>query len=348
MNEDNEKKGNTVIGPSELRQDPVSGEWVVIATGRAKRPHDFKAAPRGRQTDHKDACPFETRFPDVYAAYGPDGTLADDTDWWVQVVPNKYPAFVHGACPIIREEGPYRITDGIGRHDVIITADHDRPMGKQTPAEAAVVLAAYQDRFRAITEDPCIRYVSVFHNHGPAAGATIAHPHSQIIATPVVPPDISRSIAGSLAYAEAHGGACVHCAVLRHELRDGSRIVYENSEAVVLAPFASKTAFELRVMPRRHAAHFEGADAATREGVAEALAVSLARLANGLGDPDYNFFLHTAPVGDAEPSPHYHWHFEIIPKTAVWAGFEIGTGIEISTIAPEEAAKFLRGSTISP
>lgn len=344
MSEDSEKKGGPVIGPSELRQDPVSGEWVVIATGRAKRPHDFKSPPRDSAPDRRDACPFEQRFSDAYAAYAGDGAPAG-SDWWVQVVPNKYPAFVHGACPVIREEGPYRITDGIGRHDVIITADHDRPMGKQTPAEIAVVLTAYQDRFRAITEDPCIRFVSVFHNHGPAAGATITHPHSQVIATPVIPPDIARSIAGSLAYAEAHGGACVHCAVVRHELRDGRRVVYENSEAVVLAPFASKTAFELRVLPRRHAAHFEGTDAAMREGVADALAVSLARLGRGLGDPDYNFFLHTAPVGDVEPSPHYHWHFEIVPKTAVWAGFEIGTGIEISTIAPEEAAKFLRDMT---
>ena len=341
MNEDAEQTKHPSHAPSELRQDPVSGEWVVIATGRAKRPQDFASAPQKRATPSAYPCPFEVLFPNAHSVYARDGgTNADE--WLVQVVPNKYPAFVGGACPVLREVGPYRVTDGIGFHEVVITREHARPLGVQTSTEAELVLRAYQDRFRAIKADSCMRYISVFHNHGPLAGATIEHPHSQIIATPVIPPDIGRSIAGSHAYAQTHGGACVHCAVLRHELRAGERVVYENNDAVVLAPFASKTAFELRVMPRTHCAYFEEAGASERRGVAEALTVSLARIAKGLGDPDYNFFLHTAPVGPPESFSHYHWHIEIIPKTAVWAGFEIGTGIEISTISPEEAAAFLK------
>ncbi|MEK7099050.1 MAG: DUF4921 family protein [Patescibacteria group bacterium] len=340
MNEDREKQPSA-DAPSELRQDPVSGEWVVIATGRAKRPHDFVSVRQRTTTQSKDMCPFERMFPAARGVYRRDGGNTAD-DWFVQVVPNKYPAFVEGACPVLREDGPYRVTDGIGFHEIVITRDHERPLGLQTPAEADLVLQAYQDRFRAIKQDPCIRYISVFHNHGPQAGATIEHPHSQIIALPVIPPDISRSIAGSQAYGEAHGGACVHCAVLKHELRSGERVVYENKDAVVLAPFASKTAFELRIMPRTHGAYFENAGVSERQGAAEALAVSLDCLFKGLGDPDYNFFLHTAPVGHAEMFSHYHWHIEIIPKTAVWAGFEIGTGIEISSISPEEAALFLK------
>lgn len=325
---------------SELRQDLVSGDWVVIATGRARRPREFAAAPRGDTSVLPlSSCPFEALHEEMRAVYSREG--AAPGDWLVQVVANKYPAFTQGACPVFRQHGAYQAIDGIGWHEVVVTRDHARPLGRMTAAEADLVLQAYQDRFAAISRDPCIRYISVFHNHGPRAGATIAHPHSQIIALPVIPPDIGRSIAGSRAYFERHQ-ACVHCAVLAYEREAKERIVYENEHAVVFTPFASRAAFELRVMPIMHEAHFEAALPARRRGIAEALTAALARLDKGLGAPDYNFFLHTAPVGIAEDALHYHWHLEIIPKTAVWAGFEIGTGIEISTIAPEEAAAFLR------
>ncbi|TSD04187.1 MAG: Uncharacterized protein Greene071436_167 [Parcubacteria group bacterium Greene0714_36] len=344
MNENTKKREYPAIGPSELRQDPVSGEWVVIATGRARRPHDFASAKEKKDLQPRDACPFEVLFPDARSVYalGDDGR---DDDWFVQAVPNKYPAFVEGVCPVLREIGPYRAIDGIGFHEVVITRDHERSIGAMTAAETELILRVYQDRFLAIKKDLCVRYISVFHNQGPEAGATIAHPHSQIIATPVVPPDIGRSIAGSGAYFQTHN-ICVHCATIAYERRAGERVVYENEHALVLAPFASKTAFELRVLPLRHEAYFEAAEASVRLGVADALTVALARISEGLGDPDYNFFLHTAPVGEANRFGHYHWHIEIIPKTAVWAGFEIGTGIEISTIAPEDAASFLRDITV--
>lgn len=325
---------------SELRQDMVSGDWVVIATGRAKRPHDFVIENKEPFLQPKESCPFETLETSPRAVYALSDAGATD-DWFVQVVPNKYPAFVAGACPTAQDRGPYRITEGIGWHEVVVTRDHDRPLGALSSPEAELVLRAYQDRFLAMREDPCLRYISIFHNHGPRAGATIAHPHSQIIALPVIPPDIGRSIAGSGAYFQMHR-ACVHCAMLEYERSAGERVVYENEYALVIAPFASKTAFELRVLPLRHEAYFEAAPPAVRLGVADALTVSLAKLAKGLDNPDYNFFLHTAPLGEGNRFGHYHWHFEILPKTAVWAGFEIGTGIEISTIAPEGAAEFLR------
>lgn len=333
---------------SELRQDVVSGDWVVIATGRAKRPSDFVFGARATPPPVREACPFDLLHEKAAVTYARDGTTGTGgDDWFVQVVPNKYPAFAEGACPVFRERGPYRAIDGIGYHDVVVTREHDRPLARMAADEADLVLRAYQDRCRAIREDPCIRYISVFHNHGPQAGATVAHPHSQIIATPVVPPDIGRSVAGSQAYF-AEYRACIHCAILAYELRVRERVVYENQDAVVFAPFASKTAFELRVMPKVHQAHFEVAEPGVRMHVAEALVTALGRLAQGLDRPDYNFFLHTAPIGGEGEAghDHYHWHFEIIPKTAVWAGFEIGTGIEISTIAPEDAAAFLRDISV--
>ncbi|TSC67125.1 MAG: Galactose-1-phosphate uridylyltransferase, partial [Parcubacteria group bacterium Gr01-1014_66] len=182
---------------------------------------------------------------------------------------------------------------------------------------------------------------SLFHNHGRLAGATIAHPHSQIIALPVLPPDIKRSLDGARQYYEQHH-ECVHCVMVAYEKQEKKRVIYENEKAIVLAPYAARTAFELRIFPKNHQSNFEEIDERMRVDCAEAMRVALAKLYTGLNNPDYNFFIHTAPIHNAISHEYYHWHLEVLPKTAIWAGFEIGTGIEIATIAPEDTALFLR------
>ncbi len=325
---------------SELRQDIVSGDWVVIATGRAKRPHDFLQQERESFIQPKAACPFERLDEPALAEYPHPRSGASD-QWWVKVVANKYPAFGPGACGITHEAGPYHWTDGVGFHEVVATADHERSLALMSNDEVELVLRAYQERYAVLRAGPCVGYVSVFHNHGRLAGATISHPHSQIIAIPVVPPDIRRSLEGSGRYFHERK-ACVHCAMIAHERHQQKRLIFENDGFVVFAPFASKTAFEIRIFPKEHSPRFEAMDGAGRAAAAEALRVPLAKLFAGLKNPDYNMFIHTAPVDGSDEYPHYHWHMEILPKTSIWAGFEIGTGIEISTIAPESAAEFLR------
>ena len=326
---------------SELRQDIVSGDWVVIATGRAKRPHDFSLHPFTPLRQSKKTCAFETVLPSASLVYADSHPTSPANRWWVQVVPNKYPAF--GAAPDSRvyRAGPYQWRKGVGTHDVIISRDHDRPFGLMSDAEAEVVVRAYQDRHLVLKEKKHIEYISIFHSHGRAAGATIIHPHSQMIGVPVIPPDVGRSIVGSAAYYHLHR-QCVHCVVARFERYQKRRVVYENDAFLVFAPFASRTAFELRILPKAHSPQFEAISAADRFAFARALRAALAKLHRGLKNPDYNFFFHTAPTGEAKKFGHYHWHVEILPKTAVWAGFEIATGIEISVVAPEEAAEFLR------
>lgn len=325
---------------SELRQDPVSGDWVVIATGRGRRPHEFMKERRPPFIQPKRSCPFEKVHPEVLLLHSLDGR-AEKQDWRVQVFPNKYPALSRGAPAALKKSGPHQWLEGAGVHEVVASRDHTRSLAQTSPAEAELILRSFQERYLAIRQEPGIKYISIFHNHGRESGATISHPHSQIIATPVIPPDVGRSIRGSVRYFHQYK-ACVHCAVIRYELRVKKRVVYENKRCAVLTPFASKTAFELRVFPKTHSAHFEAMEADERADLADALRTALAKLYEGLRNPDYNFFLHTAPVADTEEFNHYHWHFEILPKTAIWAGFEIGTGIEISTIAPEAAADFLR------
>ncbi|MDP3778524.1 MAG: DUF4921 family protein [bacterium] len=329
---------------SELRRDIVSGAWVVIATGRGKRPHDFLTKRTKRLLQPKRLCPFE-RPSDLPSLIYDKGGRATEENWWVQVVPNKYPAFGKGICAVFKDRGPYEWTEGVGFHDLVISRDHIRSIGLMTDKEAELVFRAYQARYLALKDDACVEYVSIFHNHGPMAGASIAHPHSQIIAIPVVPPDIAHSLKGSSEYA-IKNDMCVHCVIMEYEIKERVRIIYENERFVVVAPYASKSAFEMRVYPKRHGAHFEAITDTDRLMLANAMRVSLAKLHKGLKNPDFNFFLHTAPTGDSHQFDHYHWHFEIIPKTAIWAGFEIGTGIEISTIAPETAAEFLRGVNV--
>lgn len=329
---------------SELRRDLVSGDWVVIATGRAKRPHDFLSTRRVREFQPIGSCPFEELHPEAVFSGATHGEVIGK-NWSVQVIPNKYPAFDKGACAVFTAHGPYQWTDGTGFHEVVITRSHTRSLAELTNGEVEAVIAAYQTRYRVFQRDECVQYVSIFHNHGPLAGATITHPHSQMIALPVIPPDVGRSLDGSKRYFAEHR-ACVHCAMLAYEHEAGERIIYENDACAVFAPYASHTAFEVRIFPKHHAARFETADAVTRAGVADALRVALAKLFIGLEDPDYNFFIHTAPTKNPAALEQYHWHIEIIPKTAIWAGFEIGTGIEISTITPETAAEFLRGVVI--
>lgn len=325
---------------SELRQDVVSGDWVVIATGRARRPHEFLSEKRPSFAQAKRTCPFEMLHQDALLVYGLDGEK-DRENWWVQALPNKYPAFGKGTCSVFHQVGPYQWTEGAGFHEVVVTRDHTRSFARMSTPEVERVVRAYQDRYLAIKDDACVQYVSIFHNHGKNSGASISHPHSQIIGLPVIPPDIGRSLRGSEKYFKEQK-SCIHCLILKYELHDKSRVIYENEGFAVVAPYASKTAFEIRIFPKKHSAHFEEIDAKERIHLADALRVSLAKLYQGLENPDYNFFLHTAPTGDTNEFDHYHWHFEILPKTAIWAGFEIGTGIEISVITPEGAATFLR------
>lgn len=309
---------------SELRQDLVSDDWVLIATLRGRRPHDFSKKAGGNFIQPKKTCPFENLGKE-----------------FVFVIPNKYPAVGKGICSLVKKEGPYQWTDGYGFHEIVITRDHLKHLALFKKEEVEKILRAYQTRYSVLKGEDCVEYILIFHNHGKGAGASISHPHSQIITLPVIPPDIGRSLKGSFEYFHKNK-QCVHCVMVAWERKNKKRIIFENRDFVALMPFVSKTAFEIRIFPKKHQPRFETMTYEERLAAAEVLQNSLFKLYKALGNPDYNFFIHTAPTDPAYHFEHYHWHFEILPKTAIWAGFEIGTGIEISTITPESAAKFLR------
>lgn len=323
----------------ELRQDIVSGDWILLAKSRIKRPHAelFLASPQNFTP--KRTCPFENPRRSgnkIIASY------PQEADWFVQVIANKYPAVMTNGtdtCPVPYTVGAYRKTQAIGFHDVVVTRPHDRSLGEMTIKEGLLVARAWQDRMQTLKKQPCVDYVILFHNHGKAAGASISHPHSQIITTPVVPPDVSRSLAGARRFFEEKK-QCVHCVIIAEEMREKKRVVYQNEQFLVFAPFASRVNFELRIMPLEHKKFFEDLSAPEQPLFVEALIGALRALYKKAKNPSYNFFIHTTPPRDA--SGIYHWHLEILPKTTTWAGLELGTGLEAIMVAPEDAAALLR------
>ncbi|MCX6763799.1 MAG: DUF4921 family protein [Candidatus Moranbacteria bacterium] len=325
---------------SELRQDLVTGDWVVIATGRARRPEDFAASERAiEEDDFGKACVFchpeETgQEKDVLMYQDQEG------DWSLRVFPNKFPAFARSRTPKHFEEGPYFAMDGIGYHEVIVTRDHIKQMALMNPMEVAEVLDAYQERYIDLMNRKSVNYIEIFHNHGKEAGASIKHPHSQLMAIPVVSPYIKGELEGAETYYRSTK-ECVYCTMNEWECEDQKRVVFENEEFVAFCPFASRAAFEVWVVPKKHKPYFERTNSEEKLACGEALQESLNRIFKALKDPAYNFYIHTAPC-DGKDYLHYHWHIEILPHTATWAGFELSTGIEISTIQPEIAAEYLR------
>ena len=332
----------------ELRRDPIVGRWVIISTERAGRPRDFLEDTHARQPV-ADICPFcpgqERLTPREVLAYRPQESPPNSPGWTVRVVPNKFPALqVEGDMG--REGiGLYDRMNGIGAHEVIIeTPDHKAALADVPPKHVEDILWAYRDRMVDLKRDLRFRFILIFKNHGAAAGATLEHSHSQLIALPVVPTSVLDEIEGCRNHFQQKE-RCIYCDIIRQELTDRVRIVADNSEFIVMTPFAPRFAFEMWILPKRHAAYFEESQKTQFELLARILAEALKRMDKILSRPAYNFILHTSPFHE-KTGDYYHWHVELIPKLTQVAGFEWGTGFYINPVTPEEAAKFLRETEI--
>jgi UDPglucose--hexose-1-phosphate uridylyltransferase len=331
----------------ELRKDPVTGRWVIISTERRKRPSDFRlehATPVG-----DGYCPFcnghEALTPPEVLAYRQNGSAPNAPGWQLRVVPNKFPALqVEGNLD--REgEGLFDRMNGIGAHEVIIeTPDHDKTLASMSAGEIERVLWAYRERILDLKRDSRFRFVLVFKNHGAAAGATLEHPHSQLIALPIVPRYVQEEIDGAARHFEAKE-RCVFCDMVRQEMASGRRIILENADIVALSPYAPRFPFETWLLPRRHGARFEEAQRHEIESLGRLLKAVLARMTRALEHPPYNLVIHSLPFVSAT-TEQYHWHVELMPKLSKVAGFEWGTGFYINPTSPEEAARVLRDTKV--
>jgi len=338
---------------SQLRKDPICGRWVIIAGERSKRPDDFRQPGGERAAETPGFCPFcpgnETKTPPEVFALRPGSSPADSPGWQVRVVPNKFPALSRGAPAPRTGEGLFVRMDGVGVHEVVIeTPDHGREMSDLSLDQLKDVLRIYRERIRSIEREKQYRYIQVFKNKGREAGASLSHPHTQIVATPIVPKRVKEEIYGAERLLAKHG-ECAFCLVLRHETQRGERVILRNEHFCVLAPYASRFPFEMRVNPVRHSARYTDIAEDELGSLAETMKTVLTRLKNSLSDPPYNFLIHQAPnarmtlnggrVVSVDRS--YHWHIEIIPVLTKVAGFELGTGFYINPVSPEIAAQTL-------
>jgi UDPglucose--hexose-1-phosphate uridylyltransferase len=327
----------------QLRKDPVTGRWVIISIDRQKRPNDFRierAVVIGRE--HCPFCPgHESMTPPEVMAYRQNGGAPNGPGWDVRVVPNKYPALQVEGTFDRAGDGMLDRMNGIGAHEVIIeTPHHDRTLASMSEPEIVQVLWAFRERMLDLQRDIRLKHVLIFKNHGAGAGATLEHPHSQLIALPIVPDFVREEVDGARRHF-AIKERCVFCDIIAQDLADGRRIVFDNADAVALAPYAPRFAFETWLMPKRHGARFEEAARHEYEGIARLLKPLLQRMDRALESPPFNVILHSAPFGD-DTANAYHWHLEILPKLTRVAGFEWGTGFYINPTPPEEAASVLR------
>ncbi len=326
----------------ELRRDPIHGRWVIISTERGRRPSDFVTE---EQRPIGGFCPLcegnEDKTPPEIIAFRDNGTPPNTPGWTLRVVSNKFPALrIEGE--LNREgDGVYDKMNGLGAHEVVIETPRHYETLTTLPLKAVEnVLWAYRERMTDLRRDQRLRYVLVFKNQGLAAGASLEHSHSQIIALPIVPKRVSEEIEGSKNYFQ-YKDRCVFCDIIRQELQQRNRLIIENQAFLSIAPFASRFPFETWILPKTHYPRFEHMESPLYEQAAQILSETLQRLHQVLNDPPYNYILHTSSFSEID-NDHYHWHFEIMPKLTKVAGFEWGTGFYINPTPPEEAAQYLR------
>ncbi len=326
----------------ELRKDPITGRWVIISTERGKRPSSFTSVSKRTAAGMCPFCPgHEENTPPEILAYRESGTEPNQPGWSLRVMPNKYPALKIEGSLDRQPVGIYDKMNGIGAHEVIIeTPDHACDMVDMSDEQVRDVFWAYRERMLDLQRDRRFAYILVFKNHGEAAGASLEHAHSQLIATPIVPKRVAEEIAGAKRYWDFKE-RCIFCDIVRQELTDGSRVVADHDAFLTIQPFAPRFPFETWLLPKTHqSSYLEMSDTEVMV-LARAIKATLARLKAALNDPPFNYMLHTQPVS-RESMDHYHWHFEIIPKLTRVAGFEWGSGFHINPTPPEESAAYLR------
>jgi UDPglucose--hexose-1-phosphate uridylyltransferase len=325
----------------ELRHNVLTRDWVIIATERAKRPEDFaKKKEKKIIPAYVATCPFcpgneKMTPPETYV-------VPDAKGWRIRVSQNKFAALSYLGERQRTFHGTRRTVTGVGIHEVIIeTPDHSKTTALLEDREVEVIIQAYLNRFKYASADPRVEQVTIFKNHGEAAGTSLEHPHSQMIGTPVITAHLRDRLINSLKHFDEFG-ECIYCRVRDLELAEGTRVVVETEHFVSLVPYAALTPFSMLVVPRRHMACFAEINDAEAADLARNLRRTLAKLYRGLDDPDFNYVVRTAPLENTGVK-YYHWYVSIIPRLTKMAGFELGSGMFINVSLPEENAKFLRG-----
>lgn len=324
---------------TEIRLNLITRDWVIIATDRGKRPHEFIGERKQKIVPaYSVTCPFcegnEHRTPIECLR------ISDRNGWKVRSVPNKFPALSPVGEPVMTVEGIYRSMEAVGFHEVVIEHPrHDLTTALLPVEDVANILLSYRQRYAEIKKDKRIRAIIIFKNHGEKAGTSLEHPHSQIAATPVVPSQMRIRIEEAIRFFD-DTGQCLFCRTLRDELTAKERIVVESQHFVAFIPYAALSPFHIWIFPRRHSSFFDDITNEEITDLAFVLRTVLAKLYYGLDNPDYNYSIRSIPT-DSFSKDYFHWYLAIIPRLGISAGFELGSGMYINPALPEESAKFL-------
>ncbi len=326
----------------EFRKDPIIGRWIIISTERAARPYSFTKYPK--EINNTESCPFcwgnEGYTPPEITAIRPSNSQKNTPGWTIRVIPNKYPALKVEGEVIKTADGIYDKITGIGAHEVIIeTPQHDKDYYQLDDKNVEDIFKIFRERIIDLKHDIRFEYILIFKNFGKQAGATLSHPHSQLIGMPMIPLIIKQELTGSKNYYE-YKERCIYCDIVNEELRTSKRVIFENDDFVAICPYASRFPFEVWILPKRHDPMYEDIKDTEINNLASIMKTVNRKLNIALENPPYNFIIHTSPLKDGNLQ-HYHWHIEIMPQLSGVGGFEWGSGFYINSIPPEEAAKFL-------
>lgn len=324
----------------ELRQNFMTKEWVVIATERAKRPDQMTVHRAAKPLpSFSENCPFcpghENQTPPEILR------LPDGNGWKARIVPNKFAALSPESKPERTIHRSMRAMGGFGFHDVIVeTTDHSLAMAMMTDPQVTDILRIYKTRYTQLSLDPRVAHITIFKNHGADAGTSLEHPHSQMIATPVISYQVRRRFQEAMQHYDDFG-ECIFCQYIDEELEDGRRVVVESEHFAAVELFASPSPFCTHIYPKRHMASFGDISAVEIADLGRVLRALLAKLYHGLENPDFNFTIRTAPA-EWVGVRYFHWYLSVIPRLTRTAGFELGSGMFINPVIPEQAAEFLR------
>jgi UDPglucose--hexose-1-phosphate uridylyltransferase len=324
----------------ELRLNLIAREWVIVVRERARRPEEFRQRGERRYCPgHEPFCPFcpgnEGKTPPETMRVPAEG------EWKIRVTPNKYSALSHDGERVRVNEGFKHLVTGVGRHEVIIEDPrHDMPMALLETEEVKSILSVYRERFIKAFEDHRIQHVILFKNHGVASGTSIVHPHSQLIGTPVMPFQVRQRIDEAMRYFDSTG-ECLMCGMLTDELEDGRRVVVDSEHFTSFVPYAALSPFHTWIFPKRHMPSFADTSDEELADLAHNLRGTLARIHNGLDNPDFNFvFRSVSPFRSR--SEYLHWYISIVPHLMSSTGFQLGSGMHVNQSIPEDVAEFLR------
>lgn len=324
----------------QLRQNVITGDWVVIAPERAKRPQDF-VIPRGVKMSDKSKCPF---CPGT-EGYKSNEKVHKASSEHIYVIENRYPAFLDdeskkSARSFYPEDGFYRERASVGDHEVVVVKDHEMSLPNFTKPLMNEMLEVIRSRMFWMNEHEKVVSILPIYNHGAEAGASIDHPHAQIFASGIIANTVGKEMKGAETYYGING-VCVYCDLVKHELKNKVRVVYENAHFMAISFYASRFPFETWIMPKKHESQFEETTKTNMTAFSDALMEVLYKLNETLDNPPLNFYIHTLPTIQ-DDSASYHWHLEILPRVSNFGGFELGSEVVINVMSPEEATHYLK------